>query len=110
MAVLAAKKDLSKIGVIRLAIRLPQTLAAEAGIDTAEVLEIEHDPHCEPEPDAIYKLAAVFSVPPRKLMEVAGLVECRTSTLHEQAVRASPPARNRFPRLRKPRKKHSKPS
>jgi HTH-type transcriptional regulator, competence development regulator len=64
-----------------------ETLAAEAGIDIAEVLEIEHDPHCEPEPDAIYKLAEVFRVPPRRLMEVAGLVENRTSTLREHAVR-----------------------
>ena len=64
-----------------------ERLATEAGIDIAEVLEIEHDPHCEPEPDAIYKLAGVFHVPPRKLMEIAGLVESRTSILREQAVR-----------------------
>ena len=64
-----------------------EKLAAEAGIDTAEVLEIEHDPHCEPEPDAIFKLAGVFRVPPRKLMEIAGLVESRTPTLREHAVR-----------------------
>jgi transcriptional regulator with XRE-family HTH domain len=64
-----------------------ETLAAEAGIDTAEVLEIEHDPHCEPEPDAVFKLAGVFRVPPRKLMEIAGLVESRTPRLREQAVR-----------------------
>lgn len=64
-----------------------EKLAAEAGIDAAEVLEIEHDPRCEPEPDAIFKLAGVFRVPPRKLMEIAGLVESRTPTLREHVVR-----------------------
>ena len=64
-----------------------EKLAARAGINTAEVLEIERDPYCEPEPDAIYKLAGVFQVPPRKLMEIAGLVESRTPQLREQAVR-----------------------
>jgi transcriptional regulator with XRE-family HTH domain len=64
-----------------------ERLASEAGIDTAEVLEIEHDPHCEPEPDAIFKLAGVFRVPPHKLMEIAGIVESRTPRMREQHVR-----------------------
>ena len=64
-----------------------ETLAARAGIDTAEVLEIERDPYCEPEPDAIFKLAGVFQIPPRSLLEIAGLVESRTPQLREQAVR-----------------------
>ncbi len=64
-----------------------EKLAAEAGIDTEEVLEIEHDPYCEPEPDAVYKLAGILGVPSRKLMELAGLVENRTPHLREEAIR-----------------------
>lgn len=64
-----------------------ETLAHQAGIDIEEILEIEHDPHCGPEPDAIFKLAGVFQVPPRKLMEIAGLIENRSPRLREQAVR-----------------------
>lgn len=58
-------------------------LATEAGIDPVEILEIEHDPQCEPEPDAVFKLAGVFGVPTRTLLELAGLVECRSSRLRE---------------------------
>ena len=64
-----------------------ETLASEAGIDIEEILEIEHDPYCLPEPDAVFKLAGVFQVPPRKLMEIAGLIESRTPRLREQATR-----------------------
>ena len=64
-----------------------EKLAKEAGIDTEEVLEIEHDPGCEPEPDAVYKLAGVFGVPSRKLMELAGLIQNRTPRLREEAIR-----------------------
>lgn len=64
-----------------------ERLASEAGIDIEEILEIEHDPHCEPEPDAVYKLASVFRVPSRKLLELAGLVESRTPHLREEAIR-----------------------
>jgi HTH-type transcriptional regulator, competence development regulator len=64
-----------------------EKLAEAAGIDPEEVLQIEHDPHCEPEPDAVFKLAQVFGVPPRALMELAGLVVSRTPHLREEAVR-----------------------
>jgi HTH-type transcriptional regulator, competence development regulator len=62
-------------------------LAEEAGLDTEEILEIEHDPHCEPEPDAVYKLAKVFRLSPRPLLELAGLIEPKTPRLREEAVR-----------------------
>ena len=65
----------------------PERLACEAGIETEEVLEIEHDPHYEPEPDAIFKLARVFDVPAQKLLELAGLVTNRTPQLREEAIR-----------------------
>lgn len=64
-----------------------EKLAQEAGIDTEEVLEIEHDPHCDPEPSAVSKLAEVFQVPSRKLLEIAGLVQDRTPRLREEAIR-----------------------
>ena len=64
-----------------------EQLAKEAGIDTEEVLEIERDPHSEPEPSAVNKLAIVFRVPSRKLMELAGLVKNRTPHLREEAIR-----------------------
>ncbi len=64
-----------------------EELAEKAGIGTEEVLEIERDPRCEPEPDAVYKLAHVFGVPSRKLMELAGLVHSRTPRLREEAIR-----------------------
>jgi len=65
----------------------PERLANEAGIDTSEILEIEQDPHCSPEPSAIFKLAHVFGVPPRRLLEIAGLVNDRTPLLRESAIR-----------------------
>ena len=62
-------------------------LAEEAGLDAEEILEIERDPHCEPEPDAVYKLAGVFGLSPKPLLELAGLIEPRTPRLREEAVR-----------------------
>jgi transcriptional regulator with XRE-family HTH domain len=64
-----------------------EQLAAEAGIDTEEILEIEHDPHCEPEADAVHKLASVFGVPSNRMMELAGLIQARTPHLREEAIR-----------------------
>lgn len=64
-----------------------ERLAAEAGIDAEEVLQIEYDPHCEPEPDAVFKLAGVFGVPSQPLLELAGLVVNRTPHLREEAIR-----------------------
>jgi hypothetical protein len=53
-------------------------LAAVAGIDPEKVLQIEYDPHVDPEPDAVRKLAEVFGVASRHLLELAGLVKFRT--------------------------------
>ena len=50
-------------------------------------LEIERDPHCEPEPNAVYKLAGVFGLSPKPLLELAGLTEAKTPGLREEAVR-----------------------
>lgn len=62
-------------------------LAEKAGLEPREILEIEHDPHCEPEPDAVRKLAKVFGLPAKPLLELAGLTESRTASLREKAVR-----------------------
>ena len=62
-------------------------LATEAGLDPDEILEIEHDPHSEPEPDAIYKLAKVFGVDPKGLYVMSGLIESKSSVFREKAVR-----------------------
>lgn len=64
-----------------------EKLAAVAGIDPEEVLQIEYDPHVNPEPDAVHKLAEVFGVPSRHLLELAGLVKFRTPHLREEAIR-----------------------
>jgi HTH-type transcriptional regulator, competence development regulator len=62
-------------------------LAEQAGLDLVEILEIERDPHSEPEADAVFKLANVFRLPPKPLLELAGLIEARTPRLREEAVR-----------------------
>jgi len=64
-----------------------EQLAKKAGIDAEEVLEIEHDPRYMPEPDAVHKLAEVFKLPPRPLLELAGLVEPKSSSLRQEALR-----------------------
>jgi transcriptional regulator with XRE-family HTH domain len=64
-----------------------ERLAVAAGIDPEEVLQIEYDPHVLPEPDAVFKLAAVFGVPSRPLLELAGLIVSRTPRLREEAIR-----------------------
>ena len=64
-----------------------ERLASAAGIAPQEILEIECDPYCEPEPDAVFKLAQVFGIPSRPLLELAGLLAGRTPRLREEAVR-----------------------
>ncbi|MDB6021149.1 MAG: hypothetical protein JWQ04_1006 [Pedosphaera sp.] len=61
-------------------------LAEEAGVYPAKILEIEHNPQYEPESDAVYKLARVFGISPRPLLELAGVIEPQTPSLREEAV------------------------
>lgn len=63
-----------------------EQLAKEAGIDVEEVLEIEHEPQSEPEPDAVFKLANVFNVAPKALLEIAGLRQQYSPRLREKAI------------------------
>jgi len=62
-------------------------LAEAAGVNPEEILEIEHTPQAEPEPNAVFRLAKVFNMPAKILMELAGLIEPRTPQLREAAVR-----------------------
>lgn len=62
-------------------------LAKEAGVNPGEILEIEHSPQSAPEPSAVRKLAKVFGLSPKVLLELAGLIEPRTPCLREEAVR-----------------------
>ena len=62
-------------------------LAKEAGVCTEEILEIEHNPQSEPEPNAVRRLAQVFGLAAKPLLELAGLAEPRTLSLQEAAVR-----------------------
>ncbi len=62
-------------------------LAEEAGVSTEEILEIERNPQSEPEASAVYRLAKIFQLSPKMLMELAGLIEPRTPNLREAAVR-----------------------
>src|ERR1051325_6466457 len=62
-------------------------LAKKAGLKPQEILEIEHDPHYEPEPEAVRKLAKLFSLPAKPLLELAGLSQPQTAALREEAVR-----------------------
>lgn len=48
---------------------------------------IERDPHCETESDVVYKLAKVFGLSPKPLLELAGSSKCKTPGLREEAVR-----------------------
>jgi transcriptional regulator with XRE-family HTH domain len=62
-------------------------LAETAGLDPEEILMIERDPHCKTEPDVVCKLARVFGLSPKPLLELAGLSESKTPGLREEAVR-----------------------
>lgn len=64
-----------------------EKLAQKAGIEVEEILEIERDPHCEPELSAVHKLAEIFKVPARRLLELAGLVEGKSPLFQQQALR-----------------------
>lgn len=64
-----------------------EKLADEAELDASEVLVIEDDVHYLPEPRTVYRLAQVFKVPQRQLMELAGLTAANDDELRREAVR-----------------------
>jgi HTH-type transcriptional regulator, competence development regulator len=64
-----------------------ERLAKEAGLNPEQILEIEHNPQSEPEPDAVRNLAKLFKLPSKALLELAGLVKPKNPYLREAAVR-----------------------
>lgn len=64
-----------------------EKFAIQCGLDAEEILEIEQDPSYEPEPSAVFKLAHVFGLPAKSLLEMAGIIEARTSNLRDEAVK-----------------------
>jgi transcriptional regulator with XRE-family HTH domain len=63
------------------------TLAAAAALDPRGIVEIERDPYYEPGPEVVRKLAGVFGLSPKPLLELAGLVKPKSPQLREAAVR-----------------------
>lgn len=63
-----------------------EALAQKAAIDLAELRSIETG-EFGAQPVVVHRLADVFSVPPKKFMEVAGLIARRNTRLTDAAVR-----------------------
>ena len=59
--------------------------AAEATCD--ELAEIEVNPECVPELSTVFSLAKVFKLPPKALMQKAGLADAASSRLREDSIR-----------------------
>lgn len=59
--------------------------AAEATSD--ELAEIEANPECVPELSTVFSLAKVFKLPPKTLMQKAGLADASSSRLREDSIR-----------------------
>jgi transcriptional regulator with XRE-family HTH domain len=72
-----------------------ETLARQADVDLAAVVEIERDPKAVPEPRTVRRLADVLMLPAVKLMVLAGLAQPRDESLTEAAIRFA--ARSRPP-------------
>lgn len=64
-----------------------EQLADQAAIDLGELLAIENAEDFAPEPRTIFQLAGMLKVRPEPLMELAGLVFRKNTTLTESAVR-----------------------
>ena len=64
-----------------------EKLAEDAGVDMADLVESESDPHHKPELRTTYQLATYFNVPQSGLMQVAGLTAPKDARLFDEAVR-----------------------
>ena len=62
-------------------------LATEAEATSDELSEIEANPECVPEPSTVFSLAKLFQLPPKALMQKAGLAEAASSCLREDSIR-----------------------
>ena len=64
-----------------------EELPDRANIEVAELLNIEVDPHYEPDLHAVWSLSEVFGVPQSQLMELAGLAIAKESQWLDEVVR-----------------------
>lgn len=64
-----------------------EKLAEDADVETADLVEIEGDPHHKPEPRTVYMLANYFKMPHNNLEQLAGLTAPKDNRLFEEAVR-----------------------
>ena len=64
-----------------------EQLAEAADLEASELLVIEDDVHYIPEPRTVYKLAQIFEVSQRRLMQLAGLSAANDVGFREEAVR-----------------------
>lgn len=62
-------------------------LADKAGIDAAELIEIEKNLTYVPEPRTVYQLAKTLDLPSERLLELSGNLVVRNSSLGREAVR-----------------------
>jgi HTH-type transcriptional regulator, competence development regulator len=65
----------------------PEQLAVRADIDLQEIVSIEGDVRYVTEPRTVYQLALVFSLPEKRLMQLAGLTHAQDPKFAQQAVR-----------------------
>lgn len=64
-----------------------EQLAQAAELDASELLVIEDDVHYVPEPRTVFRLAEIFQVSQRRLMQLAGLVAANDAGFRQEAVR-----------------------
>ena len=64
-----------------------EKLADDAKVDMTDLVEIESDPHHEPELRTAHRLANYFNVPRSGLLQVAGLTAPKDARLLDEAVR-----------------------
>lgn len=62
-------------------------LATEAEATSDELADIEANPECVPELSTVFSLAKVFKLPPKALMQKAGLANAASSRLREDSIR-----------------------
>jgi transcriptional regulator with XRE-family HTH domain len=64
-----------------------EELAEEADVELRELVAIEEGVPTPPEPRTVYKLARVFNLPPKRLLQVSGLTTRKDDELAKEAVR-----------------------
>jgi HTH-type transcriptional regulator, competence development regulator len=64
-----------------------EQLAEKANIDLAELIEIERNIHCTPEPRTVYQLARTLGLSNERMLQLSGNVIARDHTLGQEAVR-----------------------